>query len=56
MQQSKTITVGSCTVVIHRPELTEETRRRREGELQKALARYTLHTVQEKKEGQHREA
>jgi hypothetical protein len=49
MQQTKTITVGSCTVVIHRPELTGETRRQREGELQKALARYALHTAEQER-------
>ena len=39
MQQTKTIQVGSCTVVIHRPELTPETRAKREREVSKALVR-----------------
>lgn len=41
MQQTKTITVGSCTVVIHRPKLTPETRAKREGEVSRVLARFT---------------
>jgi hypothetical protein len=55
MQHIKTFTVGSCTVVVHRPELTEEARRRREAEVSRALTRYALHTTQREKGGQHRE-
>lgn len=40
MSQVKTITVGNCTVVLHRPELTEEARAKREAELHRALAHY----------------
>jgi hypothetical protein len=41
VQQTKTIQVGNCTVVIHRPELTPETRAKREAEVSRTLARYT---------------
>lgn len=37
---TKTIKVGNCTVVIHRPVLTPEERDRRERAVEVALAKY----------------
>lgn len=41
--KTNTIQVGSCTVVLHRPELTEDIRKKREENLSNALTRYTTH-------------
>lgn len=41
MTQAKTFTVGNCTVVIHRPDLTPETRAKREAEVVRTLAHYS---------------
>ena len=38
--ETKTIKVGNCTVVIHRPKLTTEQRESRERAVEIALARY----------------
>lgn len=40
MEYVETFTVGNCTVVIRRPELTPETRAKREAEVTRALAHY----------------
>ncbi len=37
---TKTIKVGNCTVVIHRPTLTQEERNKREQAVLMALAKY----------------
>ena len=50
MSQTETIVVGACTVVLHHPELTEETRAKREKELRKALTRYAAHLEEQKRQ------
>lgn len=49
MQQTKTLTVGNCTVVIHRPELTPEERERRTNQIKKATTRLVIATEKERR-------
>lgn len=42
--RTKTVVVGSCTVVLHRPELTAEARAKREKEVCSVLAHYGQHS------------
>lgn len=44
---TETIVLGSCTIVLHRPELTDSVRAKREAELSKALNRYALHLAEQ---------
>ena len=41
--KTNTIQEGNCTVGLHRPELTEDIRKKREENLSNALTRYTTH-------------
>lgn len=44
---TEVIVLGNCTIVVHRPELTEDVRAKREAELSKALNRYALHLAKQ---------
>lgn len=45
--RTETIIVGNCTIVLHRPELTDDIRAKREAALSKALNRYALHLAEQ---------
>lgn len=44
---TETLVTSNCTIVLHRPELTEDVRAKREAELSKALNRYALHLAEQ---------